>query len=130
MSDANKSDPFAASGSGKSPEEIAFELVNKLKGQGVWGERNQSAILDMYAECLDAVKGYRSYAGQKRVVSPIETPSPSQKPAQTQPQLQTPERPQAQIPAQIPAPAPVQAPAPQQPVQAQQMQVQQAFKQG
>jgi len=25
----------------------------------------------MYAECLDAVKGYRSYEGQSRIVAPI-----------------------------------------------------------
>ena len=31
--------------SGKSKEEIAFELVSKLKGVGVWGENNMQAIL-------------------------------------------------------------------------------------
>ena len=41
--------------SGKSKEEIAFELVSKLKGVGVWGENNMAQILDMYAECLEAV---------------------------------------------------------------------------
>ena len=71
MSETTAVQPFAASGSGKSPEEIAFELVSKLKGQGVWGERNRSEILDMYAECLDAVKGLRSYDGQNRVYAPI-----------------------------------------------------------
>ena len=45
--------------SGKSKEEIAFELVSKLKGVGVWGENNMVAILDMYAECLEATSGKR-----------------------------------------------------------------------
>ena len=58
---------LTATGSGKSEAEVAFELLSKLKGQGVWGERNMSAILDMYAECLDAAKGLRAYEGQKRV---------------------------------------------------------------
>ena len=58
---------FAAVGSGKSEAEVAFDLLNKLKGQGVWGERNLGAILDMFAECLDAAKGYRAYPGQNKV---------------------------------------------------------------
>jgi len=64
---------LTAAGSGKSEAEVAFELLNKLKGQGVWGERNLSAILDMYAECLDAAKGLRAYEGQKRVEVAIQT---------------------------------------------------------
>jgi len=51
--------------SGKSKEEIAFELVSKLKGVGVWGENNMVAILDMYAECLEATSGLRSVGGKK-----------------------------------------------------------------
>jgi type 1 fimbria pilin len=66
MSDFEAQD-LTAAGSGKSEAEVAFELVSKLKGQGVWGERNMAAILDMYAECLDAAKGLRAYEGQKRV---------------------------------------------------------------
>ncbi len=45
--------------SGKSQEEIAFELLSKLKGMGVWGENNKTYILDLYAECLEAAKGNR-----------------------------------------------------------------------
>lgn len=71
MSDSKEQKPFATSGSGKSDAEVAFELLNKLKGQGIWGEKNMPAILDMYAECLDAVKGYRVYDGQKRLIAPI-----------------------------------------------------------
>lgn len=56
--------------SGKSQEEIAFELVSKLKGMGVWGERNMSDILDMYAECLDACKGKRPYIPGRAVMEP------------------------------------------------------------
>ena len=122
-------EPFATAGSGKSAEEVAFDLVSKLKGQGVWGERNRKDILDMYAECLDATRGLRAYPGQSRVEVPIKTSATSAVPAQTAaatansipaPQQAVPQ-PQAQMPAH---PAPVM-----QPVQAQQMQVQQAFKQ-
>jgi hypothetical protein len=49
--------------SGKSKEEIAFELVSKLKGVGVWGENNRAEILDMYAECLEATSGLRKVKG-------------------------------------------------------------------
>ena len=108
MSDFEAQD-LTAAGSGKSEAEVAFELVSKLKGQGVWGERNMAAILDMYAECLDAAKGVRAYEGQKRVevaiqksagepilqVAPPQTPinmapppatRQAQAPVQTQPQ--------------------------------------------
>ena len=49
---------------GKTAEEVAFDLLSKLKGSGVWGERNMSEILDMYAECLDAAKGKRDYVAE------------------------------------------------------------------
>ncbi len=45
---------------GKSQEEIAFELLSKLKGMGVWGENNKDYILNLYAECLIASKGNRT----------------------------------------------------------------------
>lgn len=129
MSENNESGSFAATGSGKSEPEVAFDLLNKLKGQGVWGERNVGAILDLYAECLDAAKGLRAYEGQKRVEVPTHTlqatklaqPAPVQRPA---------------VPAQQAQPvqaAPTQAQQPiqqQQPVHAQQQVLQQAFKQG
>lgn len=127
MSDTNENNGFAAAGSGKSEAEVAFDLLNKLKGQGVWGERNIEAILNMYAECLDATKGLRAYPGQNRVEAPVRGSNPAaQAPAQ-QPSVQaarpaTPAQPQAQPQAQA-------APA-QQPVQAQQAALQQAFKQG
>jgi len=92
-----------ASGSGKSEVEIAFELVNKLKGQGVWGEKNLGPILDMFAECLDAAKGLRAYPGQNRIDTPVKTQSQSA--AQTLPTAQT----QAQIQAQAQAKAQAQA---------------------
>ena len=126
---------LTASGSGKSEAEVAFELLNKLKGQGVWGERNITAILDMYAECLDAAKGLRKYEGQNRVEAPIYVGSqkpavqtaPAQAPVNTQP-------PAAAIPAAQPVAAqPVAAAQPQaipqpQPVHAQQQAVAQAYK--
>jgi|GEM_PF-1068328 len=126
---------LTASGSGKSEAEVAFELLSKLKGQGVWGERNIASILDMYAECLDAAKGLRAYEGQNRVEAPVQTGSqkpaaqtaPAQAPANTQP-------PAAAIPAAQPVAAqPVATPQPQaipqpQPVHAQQQAVAQAYK--
>lgn len=45
---------------GKSKEEVAFDILSKLKGVGVWGENNREAILDLYAECLEATSGNRS----------------------------------------------------------------------
>ena len=131
MSDTDKTS-FATAGSGKSDAEVAFELVSKLKGQGVWGERNLTAILDMYAECLDAVKGLRTYEGQSRVDLPARS-SASQtvrrEQVQTQPIQEQPaqaqrvqQQPQAHMQAQ-----PAQG---QQPVRTQQQALQQAFKQG
>ena len=117
-------EPFATAGSGKSDPEVAFDLLNKLKGQGVWGERNKAAILDMYAECLDAVKGYRAYEGQKRVIVPTIDTAPVQ--SQVQPQVQAPVA--APQPA-IPTPQPAQATAQQaNPVQTQQYQIQQTLQ--
>ena len=96
---------------GKTKEEVAFELVAKLKGVGVWGEHNRAEILDMYAECLEATSGLRQLPGRKPVVQ-------AQAQAQVQPQAQ-------------PAPATAQPQAaPQQPVvQQQQQRVQQAYQQ-
>ena len=96
---------------GKTKEEVAFELVAKLKGVGVWGEHNRAEILDMYAECLEATSGLRQLPGRKPVAQP-------QAQAQVQPQAQ-------------PAPATAQPQAaPQQPVvQQQQQRVQQAYQQ-
>ena len=113
---------FAAASSGKSEVEIAFELVNKLKGQGVWGEKNLGPILDMFAECLDAAKGLRAYPGQNRMDAPVKAPAaaPSQAQAQQRPPAQ-----QAQIQAQM-----QQRAAASQAVHAQQQAVQQAFKPG
>ncbi len=130
-------EPFATAGSGKSEAEVAFDLLNKLKGQGVWGERNKPAILDMYAECLDAVKGLRAYEGQNRVEPAIRRLGPAtaqQTPAQpalTQTAPAAPPMPQAQ-PATAQAPLaqpnaaqPQAAQAPANPVQTQQQQLQQ-----
>lgn len=135
MSDFEAQD-LTAAGSGKSEAEVAFELVSKLKGQGVWGERNMAAILDMYAECLDAAKGLRAYKGQKRVevaiqksagepilkVAPPQTPmnmAPPPATRQAQPM-------QAQAPVQTqPQHMPQQAA---QPVHTQQQVLAQAYK--
>ncbi len=130
MSDKDAPD-ITAAGSGKSEAEIAFELLNKLKGQGVWGERNISDILDMYAECLDAAKGLRAYEGQKRVDVPIQGPkiepilraAPPQTPVNLQPARQ---EPPLQTPLQQP---PVHTQA-QQPIHAQQQALTQAYKPG
>lgn len=132
---------LTASGSGKSEAEVAFELLSKLKGQGVWGERNITAILDMYAECLDAAKGLRTYEGQNRVEviihkdtgEPIPQKAPAQPPVNTQPAVAKPQanQPVAAQPAAVPQPqTPPQPPQqPQvQPVHAQQQAVAQAYK--
>lgn len=96
--------------SGKSKEEIAFELVSKLKGVGVWGENNMKQILDMYSECLEATSGRRHVPGV------------------TKPAAQPVAQPVAQSPAQFAA-APAQQPAPQPAVRQQQQMVQQAYQQ-
>ncbi len=97
---------------GKSKEEVAFELVAKLKGVGVWGEHNRAEILDMYAECLEATSGLRQLPGRKPVAKPQ-----TQAPVQAQPQAQA-------VPA---APQPQTTPQPN--VQQQQQRIQQAYQQ-
>jgi len=134
MSDNNEAGSFATAGSGKSEAEVAFDLLSKLKGQGVWGERNVAAILDMYAECLDAAKGFRSYEGQNRVEVPTSKAAPKREvqPTQQVPQTAAPQQaPQTAAPQhpQAPMTQPQQA-AEAQPVHAQQQQLQQAYKQG
>lgn len=121
MSDTDAQD-ITAAGSGKSEAEIAFELLNKLKGQGVWGERNISGILDMYAECLDAAKGLRAYEGQKRVEVPIQG-------AKVEPTLRAapPQTPVNMQPAAEPKQQPIRTQV-QQPIQAQQQALAQAYK--
>lgn len=126
MSENNEAGSFAATGSGKSEPEVAFDLLNKLKGQGVWGERNVGAILDLYAECLDAAKGLRAYEGQKRVEVPTQTLQVT-RPAQAAPVQQAAAQQQTQPVQQAPVHA--QQPVQQQPVHAQQQVLQQAFKQ-
>ncbi len=98
---------------GKSQEEVAFEMLSKLKGLGVWGEANKEEILDMYADCLIATKGLRRTKGQAAA-----QPAP----------VATPQQPVAAKPAPVAAPqqvAPQTAPA--NPVHQQQQQVAQAY---
>ncbi|WP_026941138.1 hypothetical protein [Hellea balneolensis] len=135
MSDTDAPE-LTALGSGKSEAEVAFDLLSKLKGQGVWGERNISAILDMYAECLDAAKGLRAYEGQERINVPVlqfggKAPAI---PAQTtqrqavpvqQPQTQAVQRHQQTLQRQQQT-----VDAQQQTVHSQQQKLNQAFKQG
>ena len=102
--------------SGKSPEEIAFELVAKLKGMGVWGEKNMPDILDMYAECLDAAKGQRKYIPGRAILEPA-----------AKAQLDAAHKQAAQRKAQQSTATPQAQPA--QPVKAQQQMLQQAYKQ-
>ena len=110
--------------SGKSKEEIAFELVSKLKGVGVWGENNMQAILDMYAQCLEATSGLRSVGG--KTPSALLLKETNGAPAKQAPAS----APRQAAPAQPAAPAPAQQPAVQQPpVRQQQQMVQQAFQQ-
>lgn len=96
--------------SGKSKEEVAFELVSKLKGVGVWGENNKVEILDMYALCLEATSGLRAVEGRKPSAVRLAAADTASAPAATPPQR--------------PA-APVQQPQ----VRQQQQMVQQAYQQ-
>jgi len=110
--------------SGKTKEEIAFDLVSKLKGVGVWGENNMTQILDMYAECLEATSGLRNLDG--KAPSALRLPSQGTVPAQSAPRKAAPSvRPAAQAPQ-----AALQRPPAQQPqVRQQQQMVQQAYQQ-
>ncbi len=78
-----------ASSSGKSKEEVAFDILSKLKGVGIWGENNKDAILDMYAECLQATSGQRHIntrqAAAAAPVAPQREYAPAQKAAAPQP---------------------------------------------
>jgi len=98
--------------SGKSKEEVAFELVSKLKGVGVWGENNMSQILDMYALCLEAASGLRELDGKvpsalrlhgmDTKVMPAKPAAPQAAPArQAVPTQQTPAQTQAMQAAQL-----------------------------
>jgi len=125
--------------SGKSKEEIAFDLVSKLKGVGVWGEHNRAEILDMYAECLEATSGLREFPGRttsaerlrggaaaaKPDVLPVKKPAVPH-PAQNQvpPAFQPPVQTAPQVAPQVAPQHP-----PQQPVHQQQQMVQQAYQQ-
>lgn len=111
--------------SGKTPEEIAFELVAKLKGMGVWGERNMPDILDMYAECLDAAQGKRKYIPGRCIMEPADKAkldalhaAKAQQQRAAQPQAQRAPQPQSIAQPQTTA------------VHSQQQMVQQALKQG
>lgn len=106
----------------KTQEEIAFEMLSKLKGLGVWGEGNKDEILDLFAECLIAAQGRRRVkALEAAEIAPAFKPGfkqaqPFVPPAQNQPA----QAPHAQAPQ-----APVQA---QNPVHQQQQQVAQAYQ--
>ena len=111
--------------SGKSKEEIAFELVSKLKGVGVWGENNMSQILDMYALCLEATSGLRELDGKTPSALRLQGMDTKAAPAKSVPQQAAPVR--------RPAP-PQQGPAQTQTAQAaqlrqQQQRAQQAYQQ-
>ena len=104
----------------KTQEEIAFEMLSKLKGLGVWGEGNKDEILDLYAECLIAAQGRRRVKGLEAAEL-----APAFKPGFKQTPLPDPRAvsPQAAVPQ-----APVaQQHAPANPVHQQQHQVAQAY---
>ncbi len=121
--------------SGKSKEEIAFELVAKLKGVGVWGENNQEAILDMYAQCLEAASGLRSVDGNVPSALRLKDSPPAPKPkaapqqASILPQAARPAHPaQNQVPPAFQQ-APLQTAAPQQNAQPRQQVAQPTYQQ-
>lgn len=97
----------------KTQEEIAFEMLSKLKGLGVWGEGNKDEILDLFAECLIAAKGQRRVKGLKSAqpapaIQPGFQQTPLPEAQLAAPQAQAPR--QAPLQAQVPAQAPLQAP--------------------
>ncbi len=98
---------------GKSQEEVAFDMLSKLKGLGVWGEANKNEILDMYADCLIATKGLRRTKGQE-AAQPVAQQPVAAKPA-----------PVATLQPAAPQTAPQTAPV--NPVHQQQAQVAQAY---
>lgn len=118
--------------SSKTPEEVAFELVAKLKGMGVWGERNMPDILDMYAECLDAAQGKRKYIPGRCIMEPADKAKLDALHKAKAQQAQQQRAPQPQAQAQTQHAQMQRAPQPQaaQPVHQQQQMVQQAYKQG
>lgn len=63
------SDTAAARLSGESPEQVAYKLMllvgsveNKITGTGMPnGNATRKWLLDTYAECLHATRGFRDY---------------------------------------------------------------------
>ena len=107
----------------KTQEEIAFEMLSKLKGLGVWGEGNKDEILDLYAECLIAAQGRRRVKGLEAA-----KPAPATRPGFAQTPIAAPRAQQPQAAAHTPPqPAPLQQAAPVNPVHQQQQQVAQAY---
>lgn len=51
-------DPAIAAG--KSKEEIAYLITSGLTNGSAWTAGNKDAILDLYAECLEATSGKRN----------------------------------------------------------------------
>lgn len=120
----------------KTQEEIAFEMLSKLKGLGVWGEGNKDEILDLYAECLIAAQGRRRVKGLEAAeVAPAFKPGFKQSPlpdpraqaAATQ-QVQPPAAPQNAAPQTPVAPQLAPQHAHTNPVHQQQHQVAQAYQ--
>jgi len=110
----------------KTQEEIAFEMLSKLKGLGVWGEGNKDEILDLFAECLIAAKGQRRVKGLESA-----QPAPAMQPGFQQTPLPEPRAPQQHAAPlaqpQSPQAQPQQA-QPANPVHQQQQQVAQAYQ--
>ena len=104
----------------KTQEEIAFEMLSKLKGLGVWGEGNKDEILDLYAECLVAAQGRRPVKGLEIAkLAPTAQPGVAKTPVAA---------PRAQQPQATPhQPVPLQQAAPANPVHQQQQHVAQAY---
>ncbi len=112
--------------SGKSKEEVAFEILSKLKGVGIWGENNQEAILDMYSKCLEATAGLREVDGKTPLAlrTAAQAPAPAVQAAAAP--IIPPQVARASHPAQSQVPPRAQQPAT--PAQ-QQQRVQQAYQQ-
>ncbi len=110
----------------KTQEEVAFDMLSKLKGLGVWGEGNKDEILDLFAECLIAARGQRRVKGLEAV-----QPAPALQPGFKQTPLPEPRAPQPQaapVQAAVPRQAAPQIAQPANPVHHQQQQVAQAYQ--
>lgn len=47
---------------GGSPQRVAYDLMSRIIHLEAGQTNTRKAVLDLYAECLDAAHGYRKYS--------------------------------------------------------------------